>query len=74
MFIRTSKVAMFCLIMPLEQMYLILIIFTSTLYTSHIFFGIWISEFGLAKLVGKTSDGEASTTRVVDTFSYLVLE
>ncbi|XP_059640815.1 lysM domain receptor-like kinase 3 isoform X3 [Cornus florida] len=33
-----------------------------------------ISDFGLAKLVGKTSDGEASTTRVVGTFGYLAPE
>ncbi|KAF8400946.1 hypothetical protein HHK36_014249 [Tetracentron sinense] len=33
-----------------------------------------ISDFGLAKLVGKTSEGEASTTRVVGTFGYLAPE
>ncbi|KAF3775387.1 LysM domain receptor-like kinase 3 [Nymphaea thermarum] len=33
-----------------------------------------ISDFGLAKLVGKTSDVEASTTRVVGTFGYLAPE
>ncbi|KAA8541739.1 hypothetical protein F0562_022891 [Nyssa sinensis] len=33
-----------------------------------------ISDFGLAKLVGKSSDGEASTTRVVGTFGYLAPE
>ncbi|XP_058074149.1 lysM domain receptor-like kinase 3 isoform X2 [Magnolia sinica] len=33
-----------------------------------------ISDFGLAKLVGRTSDGEASTTRVVGTFGYLAPE
>ncbi|GAV61254.1 LysM domain-containing protein/Pkinase_Tyr domain-containing protein [Cephalotus follicularis] len=33
-----------------------------------------ISDFGLAKLVGKTSDGEASTTKVVGTFGYLAPE
>ncbi|KAK6914816.1 LysM domain [Dillenia turbinata] len=33
-----------------------------------------VSDFGLAKLVGKTNDGEASTTRVVGTFGYLAPE
>ncbi|CAN6456767.1 unnamed protein product [Victoria cruziana] len=33
-----------------------------------------ISDFGLAKLVGKASEGEASTTRVVGTFGYLAPE
>ncbi|KAA8540349.1 hypothetical protein F0562_024732 [Nyssa sinensis] len=33
-----------------------------------------VSDFGLAKLVGKTSDGEASATRVVGTFGYLAPE
>ncbi|KAD2806215.1 hypothetical protein E3N88_39592 [Mikania micrantha] len=33
-----------------------------------------ISDFGLAKLVGMTNDGEASTTRVVGTFGYLAPE
>lgn len=33
-----------------------------------------ISDFGLAKLVGKTNDGEASATRVVGTFGYLAPE
>ncbi|KAL6006071.1 hypothetical protein ACLOJK_040116 [Asimina triloba] len=33
-----------------------------------------ISDFGLAKLVGRTSEGEASTTRVVGTFGYLAPE
>lgn len=33
-----------------------------------------ISDFGLAKLVGITNDGEASTTRVVGTFGYLAPE
>ncbi|XP_015902419.3 lysM domain receptor-like kinase 3 [Ziziphus jujuba] len=33
-----------------------------------------ISDFGLAKLVGKTSEGEASTTKVVGTFGYLAPE
>ncbi|KAF5198079.1 Lysm domain receptor-like kinase, partial [Thalictrum thalictroides] len=33
-----------------------------------------ISDFGLAKLVGKTSEGEASATRVVGTFGYLAPE
>ncbi|KAK2654619.1 hypothetical protein Ddye_014475 [Dipteronia dyeriana] len=30
-----------------------------------------ISDFGFTKLVGKTSDGEATTTKVVGTFGYL---
>ncbi|THF98481.1 hypothetical protein TEA_005976 [Camellia sinensis var. sinensis] len=33
-----------------------------------------ISDFGLAKLVGKTTDGEASVTRVVGTYGYLAPE
>ncbi|TXG68818.1 hypothetical protein EZV62_003753 [Acer yangbiense] len=33
-----------------------------------------ISDFGLTKLVGKTSDGEATTTKVVGTFGYLAPE
>ncbi|KAM7476010.1 hypothetical protein LguiB_023253 [Lonicera macranthoides] len=33
-----------------------------------------ISDFGLAKLVGKTGDAEASVTRVVGTFGYLAPE
>ncbi|XP_038694015.1 lysM domain receptor-like kinase 3 isoform X2 [Tripterygium wilfordii] len=33
-----------------------------------------ISDFGLAKLVGKTCDGEASTTKVVGTYGYLAPE
>ncbi|KAG5537790.1 hypothetical protein RHGRI_025035 [Rhododendron griersonianum] len=33
-----------------------------------------ISDFGLAKLVGKTTDGEASVTKVVGTFGYLAPE
>ncbi|KAL6996397.1 LysM domain receptor-like kinase 3 [Sarracenia purpurea var. burkii] len=33
-----------------------------------------ISDFGLAKLVGKTADGEASVTKVVGTFGYLAPE
>ncbi|KAF8407101.1 hypothetical protein HHK36_006226 [Tetracentron sinense] len=33
-----------------------------------------ISDFGLAKLVGKTGEGEASVTRVVGTFGYLAPE
>lgn len=33
-----------------------------------------ISDFGLAKLVGKTCDGEATTTKVVGTFGYLAPE
>ncbi|KAH7565326.1 hypothetical protein ACOSP7_020350 [Xanthoceras sorbifolium] len=33
-----------------------------------------ISDFGLAKLVGKTSDGEATVTKVVGTFGYLAPE
>ncbi|KAI3759721.1 hypothetical protein L6452_07738 [Arctium lappa] len=33
-----------------------------------------ISDFGLAKLVGRTNDGEASATRVVGTFGYLAPE
>ncbi|XP_044484676.1 lysM domain receptor-like kinase 3 [Mangifera indica] len=33
-----------------------------------------ISDFGLAKLVGKTGDGEATTTKVVGTFGYLAPE
>ncbi|GLU22303.1 hypothetical protein SLE2022_383910 [Rubroshorea leprosula] len=33
-----------------------------------------ISDFGLAKLVGKTGDGEASATKVVGTFGYLAPE
>ncbi|URE12221.1 STYKc [Musa troglodytarum] len=33
-----------------------------------------ISDFGLAKLVAKTGDGEASTTKVVGTFGYLAPE
>ncbi|XP_074577907.1 lysM domain receptor-like kinase 3 [Curcuma longa] len=33
-----------------------------------------ISDFGLAKLVAKTCDGEASTTKVVGTFGYLAPE
>ncbi|KAF9616029.1 hypothetical protein IFM89_027968 [Coptis chinensis] len=33
-----------------------------------------VSDFGLAKLVGKTSEGEASATRVVGTFGYLAPE
>ncbi|KAL4583809.1 hypothetical protein LXL04_008393 [Taraxacum kok-saghyz] len=33
-----------------------------------------ISDFGLAKLVGITNDGEASATRVVGTFGYLAPE
>ncbi|MQL78814.1 hypothetical protein Taro_011247 [Colocasia esculenta] len=33
-----------------------------------------ISDFGLAKLVGKTGEGEASATRVVGTFGYLAPE
>lgn len=33
-----------------------------------------ISDFGLAKLVGKTNEGEASVTRVVGTFGYLAPE
>ncbi|KAF2323475.1 hypothetical protein GH714_035663 [Hevea brasiliensis] len=31
-----------------------------------------ISDFGLAKLVGKRGDGEATTTKVVGTFGYLL--
>ncbi|KAF3450685.1 hypothetical protein FNV43_RR06774 [Rhamnella rubrinervis] len=46
--------------------------------TSNIFldgtFRAKISDFGLAKLVGKTSDGEATTTKVVGTFGYLAPE
>ncbi|CAN6441297.1 unnamed protein product [Victoria cruziana] len=33
-----------------------------------------ISDFGLAKLVGKTGEGEASATRIVGTFGYLAPE
>ncbi|XP_057504842.1 lysM domain receptor-like kinase 3 isoform X2 [Actinidia eriantha] len=33
-----------------------------------------ISDFGLAKLVGRTADGEASVTKVVGTFGYLAPE
>ncbi|PSS07394.1 LysM domain receptor-like kinase [Actinidia chinensis var. chinensis] len=33
-----------------------------------------ISDFGLAKLVGRTTDGEASVTKVVGTFGYLAPE
>ncbi|XP_043719762.1 lysM domain receptor-like kinase 3 [Telopea speciosissima] len=33
-----------------------------------------ISDFGLAKLVGKSGEGEATTTRVVGTFGYLAPE
>ncbi|KAL3528686.1 hypothetical protein ACH5RR_008008 [Cinchona calisaya] len=33
-----------------------------------------ISDFGLAKLVGKTNDGEASATSIVGTFGYLAPE
>ncbi|KAK3410904.1 hypothetical protein EUGRSUZ_J02935 [Eucalyptus grandis] len=33
-----------------------------------------ISDFGLAKLVGKTGEGEASVTKVVGTFGYLAPE
>ncbi|XP_038714322.1 lysM domain receptor-like kinase 3 isoform X2 [Tripterygium wilfordii] len=33
-----------------------------------------ISDFGLAKLVGKTCDGEASATKVVGTYGYLAPE
>ncbi|KAF8027603.1 hypothetical protein BT93_E0496 [Corymbia citriodora subsp. variegata] len=33
-----------------------------------------ISDFGLAKLVGKTGEGEASITKVVGTFGYLAPE
>ncbi|KAL5697755.1 LysM domain receptor-like kinase 3 [Ranunculus cassubicifolius] len=33
-----------------------------------------ISDFGLAKLIGKSSEGEASATRVVGTFGYLAPE
>ncbi|THG07507.1 hypothetical protein TEA_010414 [Camellia sinensis var. sinensis] len=33
-----------------------------------------ISDFGLAKLVGITNEGEASTTRIVGTFGYLAPE
>ncbi|KAL1340644.1 hypothetical protein HN51_027005 [Arachis hypogaea] len=33
-----------------------------------------ISDFGLAKLVGKTNDGEVSTTKVVGTYGYLAPE
>ncbi|KAF9609149.1 hypothetical protein IFM89_013403 [Coptis chinensis] len=33
-----------------------------------------VTDFGLAKLVGKTSEGEASATRAVGTFGYLALE
>ncbi|XP_068639174.1 lysM domain receptor-like kinase 3 [Aristolochia californica] len=33
-----------------------------------------ISDFGLAKLIGKTGDGEASVTKVVGTFGYLAPE
>ncbi|KAF9623217.1 hypothetical protein IFM89_000578, partial [Coptis chinensis] len=32
-----------------------------------------VTDFGLAKFVGKTSEGEASATRVVGTFGYLAL-
>lgn len=38
------------------------------------FFCFQISDFGLAKLVGKTCDGEATTTKVVGTFGYLAPE
>ncbi|XP_057977428.1 lysM domain receptor-like kinase 3 [Malania oleifera] len=37
-------------------------------------YGAKISDFGLAKLVGKTNEGEASATRVVGTFGYLAPE
>ncbi|KAI4329201.1 hypothetical protein L6164_021491 [Bauhinia variegata] len=33
-----------------------------------------ISDFGLAKLVGKTNEGEISTTKVVGTYGYLARE
>lgn len=33
-----------------------------------------ISDFGLAKLIGKPSDGESTTTKVVGTFGYLAPE
>jgi len=33
-----------------------------------------ISDFGLAKLVGKAGEGEASATRIVGTFGYLAPE
>lgn len=33
-----------------------------------------ISDFGLAKLVGKTNEGEVSTTKVVGTYGYLAPE
>lgn len=35
---------------------------------------IQISDFGLAKLVRKTGDGEASVTKVVGTFGYVAPE
>lgn len=38
------------------------------------YFRAKISDFGLAKLVGKSGEGEASVTRVVGTFGYLAPE
>eukprot|EP01018_Ginkgo_biloba_P002110 Gb_06080 [translate_table: standard] len=38
------------------------------------YFRAKISDFGLAKLVGKAGEGEASVTRVVGTFGYLAPE
>lgn len=38
------------------------------------FFVFQISDFGLAKLVGKTGEGEATVTKVVGTYGYLAPE
>lgn len=41
---------------------------------SQISLSLQISDFGLAKLVGKTNEGEVSTTKVVGTYGYLAPE
>ncbi|XP_065621964.1 probable serine/threonine-protein kinase PBL10 [Quercus suber] len=45
--------------------------FRSKICKNEIYAKYWISNFGLAKLVEKKGEGEASTTKVVGTYGYL---
>jgi serine/threonine protein kinase len=79
MFIETLNQVIFCLMVPSERRlgdlnYLVPLFLHQLIpCVSHILF-LQISDFGLAKLVVKSSDAEASVTKVVGTFGYLAPE
>jgi len=80
MFIETLNQVISCLMVPSEQRLAAFELFGPLLLSStnkpcvlHLL-PLQISDFGLAKLVVKSSDAEASVTKVVGTFGYLAPE